>query len=73
MNNDNIIRDRLIKAGVKNLKEFGYPDVTENNILEVEVYRIFFERMLKDEENYGKMKRIDRVIETLLEEIKEKE
>lgn len=46
------IRKHLIKAGVKNLREFGYPDCTENNILDDDIYKRFFESMLRD--NLGK-------------------
>lgn len=42
------IREKVIAAGVKNLKEFGYPDVNEHNILTDEVYSQFFESMLRD-------------------------
>jgi len=37
---------KLIEAGIRNLKEFGYPSVTEENILTDDIYKAFFERML---------------------------
>lgn len=46
-----VVREHLIKAGVKNLKEFGYPSVDKENILTDMVYKEFFSRML--EENLG--------------------
>lgn len=46
MNND--IRNALIAAGVKNLREFGYPTCTAENILTVRVFARFFDGMLED-------------------------
>lgn len=59
------IREHLLKAGVKNLKEFGYPEVTTENILTDEIYKAFFKSMLED--NKGIDKQLDTVIEQLLE------
>jgi hypothetical protein len=61
------IREHLLLAGVENMKEFGYPKVTIENILTDEVYKIFFKSMLK--ENLGYRKQIDEVINQLLSEI----
>jgi len=58
------IESMLIKAGVKNLKEFGYPDVNEKNILTDYIYKSFFKSMLED--NKGNSKEIDEVIDELL-------
>ena len=58
------IREHLLKAGVKNLKEFGYSEVTTETILTDEVYKEFFKSML--EENLGKGKQVDEVINQLL-------
>ena len=33
------MRDKLIKAGVSNLREFGYPNCDEVNILTDEIYK----------------------------------
>lgn len=41
-------RDQLIAAGIRNLKEFGYPGVTADNITTDAVYRHFFRSMLLD-------------------------
>lgn len=62
------IVDHLINAGIKNLKEFGYPDVNEETIMTDMVYSRFFESMLKD--NIGHTKNIDNAINELLERIK---
>jgi len=62
------IKEHLIKAGVKNLKEFGYPDVDTKNILTDEVYKEFFKSMLHD--NIGHQKMFDDVIVELLESLK---
>lgn len=62
------MRDRLIKAGVRNLKEFGYPHVDEKNILTDDIYKQFFISMLND--NLGKG--ADKDIKALLSELGEK-
>ena len=61
------IREHLLKAGVKNLKEFGYPEVTTETILTDEVYKEFFKSML--EEILGNGKQVDEVINQLLLEL----
>ncbi len=61
------IREHLLKAGVKNLKEFGYLEVTTETILTDEVYKEFFKSML--EENKGNGKQVDEVINQLLSEV----
>lgn len=61
------IRNHLIKAGVNNLKEFGYTDTTNETILTDEVYKVFFKSMLED--NLGNSKQIDEVINQLLSEV----
>jgi hypothetical protein len=58
------IEEHLLKAGVKNLKEFGYHEVNTENILTDLIYADFFKSML--EENKGNGKQIDEVIENLL-------
>ncbi len=58
------IREHLLKAGVKNLKEFGYPEITTETILTDEVYKDFFKSMLED--NKGNGKQLDEVIDQLL-------
>lgn len=40
------IRGRLLSAGVKNLREFGYSTCNTENILTDYVFAAFFERML---------------------------
>lgn len=62
-----MIRQKLIQAGVKNLKEFGYPKVDKDNILIDEVYKRFFLAMLKD--NLGYTDEIDTEIDKLIKEI----
>jgi hypothetical protein len=59
------MKDKLITAGVKNLKEFGYPYCTKDNILTDMVYKEFFKSMLKD--NIGKAgKKVDDSINDLI-------
>lgn len=43
-----ITQDELLKAGVRNLREFGYRDVTVTNIMTDYVFASFFVRMLDE-------------------------
>jgi hypothetical protein len=61
------IEENLIKAGVKNLKIFGYPKCNEENIFTDRIYSNLFKQML--EENKGKSKEIDEAIKNLLIEL----
>ena len=63
------IRRVLIRAGVKNLKEFGYPGCNEKNILTDQIYKAFFLSMLKDRENRGQREDVDKVMDELIKEI----
>lgn len=47
------VQQQLIKAGVRNLKEFGYEHVDVENIMTDEVYSEFFLSMLKDNIGLG--------------------
>lgn len=59
------IKEKLLIAGVKNLKEFGYPEVNKENILTDIIYAGFFKSMLLD--NKGQAgKQVDTVIDELL-------
>lgn len=64
-----MIREKLITAGVKNLREFGYEHANSENILTDEVYSKIFLSML--EANKGNGKSIDVVIDELISEINE--
>jgi len=57
-----VIRQRLIEGGVKNLKEFGYPGVSEENIITDEVYSRIFVGMLRDNLGHGFDKEINQLI-----------
>lgn len=59
------VRDQLIDAGVKNLREFGYPMANKNNILTDDVFKRFFVSMLRD--NFGQG--ADDAINGLLKEL----
>jgi len=61
------IVNKIITNGVKNLKEFGYPAVTKENILTDEVYSMFFKNMLKDNLDQG----FDEEINYLINQIKD--
>lgn len=62
-----MIRQKLIEARVKNLKEFGYEYTDTENILTDEIYSVFFLSMLND--NKGHRADIDKEIDTLISEI----
>ncbi len=66
MKTANVSRESLIAAGVRNLKEFGYPSVNTENILTDMVFSKFFASMLED---YPQLK----TASDLLAEIKSKE
>lgn len=57
----------LIAAGIRNLKEYGYPDVNEMNILTDPIYSAFFRSMLRD--NKGHSAEVDKAIDSLLAQI----
>jgi hypothetical protein len=62
------IKDKLLEAGVNNLKEYGYPEVNKETILTDLIYKGFFKSMLKD--NLGKSNKVvDGIINDLLTEI----
>jgi hypothetical protein len=61
------IKAKLIAAGVKNLKAYGYPAADENNILTDQIYSGFFRSMLND--NKGNGEAIDAAIDELLREV----
>jgi hypothetical protein len=61
------MRGKLIAAGVKNLKEFGYPKCDKQNILTDLLYKQFFISMLKDSRGNGR--EYDVAIDELLAEL----
>jgi len=63
------MRNKLIAAGVNNLKEFGYPECNKENILTDKVYKAFFVSMLKD--NKGVRSDIDTVIDALISDLEQ--
>jgi hydroxylamine reductase (hybrid-cluster protein) len=64
-----VIRTKLIQAGIKNLKEFGYPHADESNIFTDMIYSQMFASMLDDESNVGLSRDVDAVREELKAEI----
>jgi hypothetical protein len=56
------IKIKLKQAGVKNLKEFGYPKVTVDNITTDIIYKALFLSMLKDNLGHGVDKEINELI-----------
>ena len=63
----NKAKGMIIQNGINNLKEFGYEDVNEENILTDCIYSQMFKRML--EKNKGEDKRIDHIIDDVLIDI----
>jgi hypothetical protein len=61
---------KLIEAGVANLREFGYPSCSAENITTDAVFAALFAEMLRD--NAGKSADYDEAIESLLGEIAER-
>jgi len=60
------LQTEIIRNGVRNLKEFGYPKVNEENILTDIVYAGFFKSMLEKNRGQG----VDREINAILEKMK---
>jgi hypothetical protein len=59
------IEKKLLEAGVKNLREFGYPDCNTTNILTDKIYSAFFKRMLEDNKGHGVDKEIDALLKSI--------
>lgn len=62
-------RETIIRQGVKNLKEFGYPSVDEKNILTDMVYSVMFKNMLEDNKEQTTNQTIIKILDGLIEEI----
>jgi len=63
-----MIKQKLIENGVKNLKVFGYDKVDKDNIFTDLIYSQMFKSMLED--NKGHRDDIDNAIDNLLTKIK---
>jgi len=63
------MKNKIIENGVKNLKEFGYPNVNSENIFTDEIYRVFFKSMLKDSMDMTTNKTILDALKELLSKI----
>ena len=61
------VRDKLIRAGVRNLRDFGCPDASPDNILTVPVFAGMFRHMLESDLGHGDA--ADRIIFDLIAEI----
>lgn len=57
----------IINLAVKKLKKFGFTKVTPSNIMEDDVYRHYFEKILK--ENLNRELTTDLIIRELLNEL----
>jgi len=65
-------RRKLLENGARNLRNFGYPDATAENILDVMIFRELFKAMLKDDENVNLSRAVEHAKEELLTEIEAK-
>ena len=63
MNKEDDIRNEWIKNGVKKLRLFGFTNVTEENIMTDEVYRLYFERMLRSNHEAGMDEKINKLFD----------
>ncbi len=63
-----MIEQKLIENGIKNLNEFGYNKVDKDNIFTDLIYSQMFKSMLED--NKGHRADIDTAIDNLLAKIK---
>jgi hypothetical protein len=63
------MREQLIQAGIKNLKEFGYPSVNEENILTDMIYSAFFKQMLEETIDTVQVPAVVEAAESLMKEI----
>lgn len=62
------IEKKLIEAGIRNLREFGYPDCNATNILADQIYSAFFRSMLEDNKGQGFDREINNLITMLPKE-----
>lgn len=69
MNGAAQIRDSIIRAGVKNLREFGYPKASMETILTDAVYKAFFAKMLEDNIESSTNPAITLALKELLKEV----
>lgn len=63
------LREKLLHDGVKNLKEFGYPTVTTENILTDQVYSSLFKHMLLERKEESPLASVHEECDLLLAEI----
>jgi hypothetical protein len=67
------MREAIIEAGIKALKEYGYPAVNKDNIMTDTIYSQFFKSMLRGtiDDAHGN-KELIFMCNTLISEIKTK-
>jgi len=61
------MKNQIVNNGVANLKEYGYPNVNNKNIMTDTIYKAFFLSMLQD--NLGTNETADKVLNELIKEI----
>ncbi len=64
------LRKTLLASGVRNLKQFGYPTVTPENIMTDMIYRTFFKSMLEETRD-AKIVKTSRNAKTILPVVNE--
>lgn len=70
MNKDHDVKSKLVSQGVRKLKLLGFINVDEQNIVEDDVYRFYFIRILNS--NLGENTEMDLAICELIAELKKK-
>lgn len=63
-------KEKLLDIGIEKLKNFGFINVTKNNVLEDEVYKYHFEKMISF--LLGQDDDLDRAIKELFSSIDKK-
>lgn len=58
------LKAKLVDHGIRKLKLFGFKNVDEENIMMDEVYKLYFEKILRS--NMGRSAKIDEAIDQIL-------
>lgn len=67
MSATNSIKNKIITQAVNKLKKFGFVNVSPVNIMQDDVYKFYFDKMLRA--NIGRNAKWDTVINQLLKEL----
>jgi SAM-dependent methyltransferase len=69
-NGNNYMQEKLIQQAVRSLKQFGFENANNQNILREGVYKIYFEKILRSK--LGQAEFIDEAVNKLLKKISHK-